>query len=121
MTYLGLGVRGAAVAATPVCFLQVSQGYLQPNVGGESIPTAEGELSDLAGDEPLFKALYQWCATGVLARLAEHPQSILARKSLREHCKHRRSTCFAPRCWLRLNAIRSLRHLFMRRPCTSRC
>lgn len=41
---------------------QVSQGYLQPDVGGKNIPTAEGELSDLAGDEPLFKALYQWCA-----------------------------------------------------------
>jgi len=41
---------------------QASQGYLQPDVGGANIPTAEGELSDLAGDEPLFKALYQWCA-----------------------------------------------------------
>ena len=39
---------------------EVTQGYFQPNVGGESIPVAEGELSDLAGDEPLFKALYQW-------------------------------------------------------------
>ena len=38
----------------------VSQGYFQPNVGGENIPVAQGELSDLAGDEPLFKALYQW-------------------------------------------------------------
>ena len=38
----------------------VTQGYFQPNVGGESIPVAQGELSDLAGDEPLFKALYQW-------------------------------------------------------------
>ena len=42
---------------------EVSQGYFQPNVGGENIPTAQGELSDLAGDEPLFKALYQWCTT----------------------------------------------------------
>ena len=41
---------------------EVTQGYFQPNVGGESIPVAQGELSDLAGDEPLFKALYQWCA-----------------------------------------------------------
>ena len=40
---------------------EVSQGYFQPNVGGESIPVAEGELSDLAGDEPLLKALYKWC------------------------------------------------------------
>lgn len=38
----------------------VSQGYFQPDVGGENIPIAQGELSDLAGDEPLFKALYQW-------------------------------------------------------------
>ena len=38
----------------------LSQGYLQPDVGGKNIPTAEGELSDLAGDEPLFKALYKW-------------------------------------------------------------
>lgn len=38
----------------------VSQGYFQPDVGGENIPVAQGELSDLAGDEPLFKALYQW-------------------------------------------------------------
>jgi hypothetical protein len=39
---------------------EVSQGYLNPNVGGANIPTAAGELSDLAGDQPLFKALYQW-------------------------------------------------------------
>lgn len=39
---------------------EVSQGYFQPNVGGENIPVATGELSDLAGDEPLFKALYKW-------------------------------------------------------------
>lgn len=38
----------------------ISQGYFQPNVGGENIPIAEGDLSDLAGDEPLFKALYKW-------------------------------------------------------------
>lgn len=38
----------------------ISQGYFQPNVGGETIPVAEGELSDLAGDEPLFMALYKW-------------------------------------------------------------
>lgn len=41
--------------------LQVSQGYFQPNVGGANIPVSAGELSDLAGDEPLFKALYKWC------------------------------------------------------------
>lgn len=39
---------------------EVSQGYFQPDVGGKTIPVAEGELSDLAGDEPLFKALYKW-------------------------------------------------------------
>ena len=39
---------------------EVSQGYFQPNVGGETIPVAQGELSDLVGGEPLFKALYQW-------------------------------------------------------------
>jgi hypothetical protein len=43
----------------------VSQGYFQPDVGGKTIPVAEGELSDLAGDEPLFKALYKWWAGGV--------------------------------------------------------
>lgn len=43
-----------------LCCAQVSQGYFQPNVGGENIPVATGELSDLAGDEPLFKALYKW-------------------------------------------------------------
>jgi hypothetical protein len=48
---------------------EASQGYFQPDVGGANIPIAQGELSDLAGDEPLFKALYQWythssaCAT----------------------------------------------------------
>jgi len=40
----------------------VSQGYFQPDVGGKNIPVAQGELSDLAGDEPLFKALFKWCA-----------------------------------------------------------
>ncbi|KXZ42239.1 hypothetical protein GPECTOR_176g220 [Gonium pectorale] len=39
---------------------EISQGYFQPDVGGKTIPVAEGELSDLAGDQPLFKALYQW-------------------------------------------------------------
>ena len=42
---------------------ELSQGYFQPDVGGETIPVAQGELSDLAGDEPLFKALYQWWAS----------------------------------------------------------
>ena len=38
----------------------ISQGYFQPDVGGETIPVAQGELSDLVGGEPLFKALFQW-------------------------------------------------------------
>jgi len=38
----------------------VSQGYFQPDVGGANIPVSQGELSDLAGGEPLFKALYKW-------------------------------------------------------------
>ena len=49
--------------SSPCCAQELSQGYFQPNVGGENIPTAQGELSDLAGDEPLFKALYQWCTS----------------------------------------------------------
>jgi hypothetical protein len=40
--------------------LPPAQGYFQPDVGGKNIPVAQGELSDLAGDEPLFKALYKW-------------------------------------------------------------
>ena len=39
---------------------ELSQGYLQPDVGGKNIPVSQGELSDLVGDEPLFKALYKW-------------------------------------------------------------
>ena len=39
---------------------EVSAGYFQPSVGGANIPVSEGALSDLAGDQPLFKALYQW-------------------------------------------------------------
>lgn len=50
---------------------EVTQGYFQPNVGGESIPVAQGELSDLAGDEPLFKALYQWYACRILCLTAQ--------------------------------------------------
>lgn len=56
---------------------QVSQGYFQPQVGGDTIPAAQGNLSDLAGDEPLFKALFKWCGM-VLLRvlgLGEHAHS----------------------------------------------
>lgn len=42
---------------------EVSQGYFQPDMGGENIPATTGELSDLAGDQPLFKALFKWYAT----------------------------------------------------------
>lgn len=44
----------------PPCLCPAKQGYFQPDVGGKNIPVAQGELSDLAGDEPLFKALYKW-------------------------------------------------------------
>ena len=88
-TYAGSG--SALSALSPICCMQVSQGYLQPNVGGESIPTAEGELSDLAGDEPLFKALYQWCAHGV----ARPSRAALS-------CKYLRLLCMGLLLWLRL-------------------
>lgn len=56
----GLRAVGQQCGDAAVAARQVSQGYFQPNVGGENIPVATGELSDLAGDEPLFKALYKW-------------------------------------------------------------
>jgi len=57
---------------------EVSQGYFQPNVGGENIPTAEGELSDLAGDEPLFKALYKWfIESGGVYKLVFGPKAFI--------------------------------------------
>jgi cytochrome P450 len=57
---------------------EVSQGYFQPSMGGENIPTAEGELSDLAGDEPLFKALYQWFMdSGGVFKLAFGPKAFI--------------------------------------------
>jgi hypothetical protein len=52
--------RGNARDGASRLLTELSQGYFQPDVGGESIPVAEGELSDLAGDEPLFKALFGW-------------------------------------------------------------
>ena len=56
----------------------VSQGYFQPDVGGENIPSATGELSDLAGDEPLFKALYQWFIdNGGVFKLAFGPKAFI--------------------------------------------
>ncbi|EIE26006.1 cytochrome P450 [Coccomyxa subellipsoidea C-169] len=57
---------------------ELSQGYFQPNVGGETIPVAQGELSDLAGDEPLFKALYQWFLdSGGVYKLAFGPKAFI--------------------------------------------
>lgn len=57
---------------------EVSQGYFQPDVGGENIPTAEGELSDLAGDEPLFKALYKWfIESGGVYKLVFGPKAFI--------------------------------------------
>lgn len=57
---------------------EVSQGYFQPNVGGETIPVAEGELSDLAGDEPLFKALYKWfLESGGVFKLVFGPKAFI--------------------------------------------
>jgi len=56
----------------------VSQGYFQPDVGGANIPSATGELSDLAGDEPLFKALYQWFIdNGGVFKLAFGPKAFI--------------------------------------------
>ncbi|KAK9800181.1 hypothetical protein WJX73_004196 [Symbiochloris irregularis] len=57
---------------------EVSQGYLQPDVGGETIPVAQGELSDLVGGEPLFKALYQWFLdSGGVYKLAFGPKAFI--------------------------------------------
>lgn len=57
---------------------EVSQGYFQPNVGGDTIPTATGELSDLAGDEPLFKALFKWfIESGGVFKLAFGPKAFI--------------------------------------------
>jgi len=74
-TWLGKGntADGASRALT-----QVSQGYFQPDVGGANIPTATGELSDLAGDEPLFKALYGWfLESGGVYKLAFGPKAFI--------------------------------------------
>ena len=56
----------------------VSQGYFQPNTGGDSIPEAEGEMSDLVGDEPLFKALYNmFLDSGGVFRLSFGPKCFI--------------------------------------------
>ncbi|KAG2495589.1 hypothetical protein HYH03_006189 [Edaphochlamys debaryana] len=57
---------------------EVSQGYFQPDVGGKNIPVSQGELSDLAGDEPLFKALYGWFMQyGGVYKLAFGPKAFI--------------------------------------------
>nr|APW83734.1 cytochrome P450 carotenoid hydroxylase 97B [Dunaliella salina]APW83738.1 cytochrome P450 carotenoid hydroxylase 97B [Dunaliella salina] len=57
---------------------EVSQGYFQPDVGGKNIPVSEGQLSDLAGDQPLFKALYQWFIDyGGVYKLAFGPKAFI--------------------------------------------
>jgi len=56
----------------------VSQGYFQPNTGGDSIPEAGGELSDLVGDEPLFMALYNmFLDSGGVFRLSFGPKCFI--------------------------------------------
>ncbi|EFJ43549.1 hypothetical protein VOLCADRAFT_65884 [Volvox carteri f. nagariensis] len=57
---------------------EISQGYFQPDVGGKNIPVAQGELSDLAGDQPLFKALYQWfIESGGVYKLVFGPKAFI--------------------------------------------
>mmetsp|Transcript_57569 Transcript_57569/g.182332 ORF Transcript_57569/g.182332 Transcript_57569/m.182332 type:complete len:219 (-) Transcript_57569:164-820(-) len=57
---------------------EVSQGYFNPNAGGENVPVCEGELSDLVGDEPLFKALEKWYLDlGGVYKLAFGPKCFL--------------------------------------------
>jgi len=57
---------------------ELSQGYFQPDVGGKNIPVSQGELSDLAGDEPLFKALYRWFIEyGGVYKLAFGPKAFI--------------------------------------------
>ena len=47
-------------------------------MGGANIPVAEGELSDLAGDEPLFKALYKWfIESGGVFKLVFGPKAFI--------------------------------------------
>ncbi|KAK9846940.1 hypothetical protein WJX84_011063 [Apatococcus fuscideae] len=58
--------------------LVMPKGYFQPNVGGETIPVAQGELSDLAGDEPLFKNLFTWfIQSGGVYKLAFGPKAFI--------------------------------------------
>ena len=56
----------------------ISQGYLQPNTGGDTIPVSEGAMSDLTGDEPLFTFLYDWFLDyGGVFKLAFGPKAFI--------------------------------------------
>jgi hypothetical protein len=85
--------RGNARDGASRLLTELSQGYFQPDVGGGSIPVAEGELSDLAGDEPLFKALFGWFVeSGGVYKLVFGPKAfvvvsdpVVARHILRDN------------------------------------
>ena len=72
---------------------ELSQGYFNPNAGGENVPVCEGELSDLAGGDPLFVPLQRWAKElGGVYKLAFGPKCFLvisdptvARHVLREN------------------------------------
>lgn len=78
LTYAFFKGKGNVTDGLSRILTEVSQGYFQPSMGGENIPVAEGELSDLAGDEPLFKALYQWFIdNGAVFKLAFGPKAFI--------------------------------------------
>lgn len=78
LTYAFFKGKGNLTDGLSKLLTEVSQGYFQPSMGGENIPVAEGELSDLAGDEPLFKALYQWFIdNGPVFKLAFGPKAFI--------------------------------------------
>lgn len=78
LTYALFKGKGNVTDGLSKLLTEVSQGYFQPSVGGENIPVADGELSDLAGDEPLFKALYQWFIdNGAVFKLAFGPKAFI--------------------------------------------
>ena len=72
---------------------ELSQGYFNPNAGGATVPVCEGELSDLAGGDPLFVPLQRWAnELGGVFKLAFGPKCflvvsdpIVARHLLREN------------------------------------
>ena len=78
LTYAFFKGKGNLTDGLSKLLTEVSQGYFQPSMGGENIPVAEGELSDLAGDVPLFKALYQWFIdNGPVFKLAFGPKAFI--------------------------------------------